>query len=86
VAVVDSRSGAPAAAPQIVSRGWTHPPEAGELLEEAAASVSSSLAEAAEQGRPEPDVLRSLVRSAVGRVVSGRTRRRPMIVPVVVEA
>jgi len=38
------------------------------------------------EGGFEPDALRRVMRRAVGRIVSERTRRRPMIVPVVLEA
>jgi ribonuclease J len=46
----------------------------------------AALGEAATEGTADVDALKRRVRQAVGRLVSERTRRRPMIVPVVVEA
>jgi ribonuclease J len=39
-----------------------------------------------ESGSREADALRRAARRAVGKIVSERTKRRPMIVPVVMEA
>jgi mRNA degradation ribonuclease J1/J2 len=38
------------------------------------------------EGAQDPDALRRVVRRTVGRIVSDRTRRRPMIVSLVLEA
>jgi ribonuclease J len=85
VVAVDGRSGAVVTGPEIVTRGWVHAPEAEELLEEARAAVLASLAEAAAAGATDQDTLRRHVRSAMGQLVAERTRRRPMIVPLVME-
>ena len=85
VVAIDGRSGAVVTGPEIVTRGWVHAPEAEELLEEARGAVLASLAEAAEAGATDQDSLRRHVRSAMGQVVAERTRRRPMIVPLVME-
>jgi len=60
-------------------------PEAEELLGEARAAVLASLEEAADSGATDYETLRRHVRSALGRFVNERTRRRPMIVPIVME-
>lgn len=85
VVAVDGRTGAVVTGPEIVTRGWVHAPEAEDLLEEARSAVLASLAEAAEAGATDHDTLRRHVRSAMGQVVAERTRRRPMIVPLVME-
>lgn len=85
VVTIDPHAGEVVADPQIVSRGWTHPPESDEMLEEAAKATSDALAELGAEGLAEAEVVRRRVRSAVGRVVNERTRRRPMIMPVVME-
>jgi len=71
--------------PEIVTRGWVYAPEAEGLLGEAADEVRASLHAAFEQGATDYDTLRRHVRQAAGRFVNERTRRRPMIVPVVME-
>jgi len=70
--------------PEIVTRGWVHAPEAEELLEEASAVVRASLEAALKEGAPDHEALSRHARKALGRFVGERTRRRPMIVPVVV--
>ncbi len=45
-----------------------------------------ALENAADEGNTDTETLKRRLRQAVGRFVNERTRRRPMIVPVVVEA
>jgi ribonuclease J len=71
--------------PEIVSRGWIYEPEAGELLEELASRVRSSVEASLADGADLKGLERA-VRRASGGFVSDRTRRRPMIVPVVLES
>ena len=85
VVTVDSRTGEVVAGPEIITRGWVYAPEAESLLEEARKVITISLEEAAAQGATDFDTLRRHVRQAAGRFVNERTRRRPMIVPIVME-
>ena len=48
--------------------------------------VRDDLEEALRHGTTDPHELKQLVRRRVGKWVSGTHRRRPMIVPVIVEA
>jgi ribonuclease J len=80
---VDVRSGEVISGPEIITRGWVHAPEAEDLLEEARARVVAGLAEADDT---DPETLKRHARRALGAFVHERTRRRPMIVPVVMEA
>ncbi|MBV9935279.1 MAG: ribonuclease J [Actinobacteria bacterium] len=85
VVTVDAKSGEVLTGPEIITKGWVFAPEAGELLGEARAAVLASLEEAADSGATDYETLRRHVRSALGRFVNERTRRRPMIVPIVME-
>ncbi len=84
VATVDVHRREVVGNPEIVTRGWVHAPEAEELLEEASATVRKELEVALAEGATEHDLLRRHARRALGRFVGERTKRRPMIVPVVV--
>jgi ribonuclease J len=86
VVTVDAQRRRILTGPEIITRGWVHAPEAEGLLEDARVAVQASLEEAVEEGATDHDTLRRHVRSAMGRIVGERTRRRPMIVPVVMEA
>ncbi|HSS08940.1 MAG TPA: ribonuclease J [Acidimicrobiales bacterium] len=85
VVTVDAKSGEVLTGPEIITRGWVYAPEAEALLDEARAAVLASLEEAADSGGTDYETLKRHARSALGRFVNERTRRRPMIVPVVME-
>jgi ribonuclease J len=85
VVTVDARTGEVVSGPEILTRGWVYAPEAEDLLEEARQAVRDSLKEAAAEGATDFETLRRHVRQAAGRFVNERTRRRPMIVPIVME-
>ena len=84
VATVDPHAREVVTPPEIVTRGWVHAPEAEELLDEASAVVRKALEEALAEGATDHESLRRQARRALGKLVGERTRRRPMIVPVVV--
>ena len=85
IVTVDARTGEVVSGPEIITRGWVYAPEADDLLEEAKDAVRASIADAASSGGTDFDTMRRHVRQALGRFVNERTRRRPMIVPVVME-
>ena len=72
--------------PEIITRGWVYAPEADELLDEGEARVAEAVEAAFRDGIRDVELLEKEVRRTVGRFVNERTRRRPMIVPVVMEA
>jgi ribonuclease J len=85
VVTVDAKSGEVLTGPEIITRGWVYAPEAEALLDEARAAVLASLKQAADTGATDYETLKRHARAALGRFVHERTRRRPMIVPIVME-
>jgi ribonuclease J len=85
VATVDVPSGTVITGPEIITRGWVYAPEAEDLLDEACDTVESALVTALSKGVRDVEALEREVRRAAGRFVNERTKRRPMIVPVVME-
>jgi ribonuclease J len=85
VVTVDSQSGEVLTGPEIITRGWVYAPEAEALLDEARKVVRANLEEAAASGAVDVESVKRHARSALGKFVHERTRRRPMIVPVVME-
>ena len=71
--------------PEIATRGWIYEPEAGDLLTDLEGRVRTAVDKALSEGADRQGLERA-VRRASGGFVSDRTRRRPMIVPVVLEA
>src|SRR5581483_6336715 len=85
IVTVDAATGEVVTGPEIVTRGWIYEAEAEDLLEDARAAVRASLAEAAAEGATDFETLRRHARRALGRLINERTRRRPAIIPVVME-
>ncbi|MDP9402562.1 MAG: ribonuclease J [Actinomycetota bacterium] len=85
VLTVEGRSGEVLDGPEIITRGWVYQREAEGLMSEAREAVLLSLKEVESGGAVDIELLKRHVRTALGRFVNERTRRRPMIVPVIME-
>ena len=85
IVTIDQRTGEIVTGPEIVTKGWVHAPEAEALLGEAAAAVRESLEEAADEGATDFETIRRHARRSLGRFINERTRRRPAVIPVVME-
>ena len=85
VATVDTQTGKVLTGPDVITRGWVYAPEAEDLLDEACDLVARALEVALAEGVRDVEALERDVRRVAGKFVSERTRRRPMIVPVVME-
>lgn len=83
VATVDAESHKVITGPEVITRGWVYAPEADDLLDEAEAHIEKALVRALDDGVSDIDSLEREVRRAAGKFVNERTKRRPMIVPVV---
>ncbi len=82
-AVVSSTDGKVLATPTIQARGFA---EDDAVFETILPDVVAALEDATRSGAVDTQQLQQVVRRVVGRWVSNRLRRRPMIIPVVVEA
>jgi len=83
VVVVDSVTGKVSAGPEIHARGFV---EDSAVFDEVRGRVAAALEKAASEGTGDVRQMEQLVRRIVGKWVSDTYRRRPMIIPVVVEA
>jgi ribonuclease J len=82
-AAVDSQSGKVIVGPTIHARGVA---EDDQVFEQILPDVERALEDAVQGGTVDPQALQQVVRRVVGRFASNRLRRRPMIIPVVIEA
>ena len=71
--------------PDIVSRGFVYVREAENLMEEAREKVLSALERCENNGVSEWSMIKSTIRDNLGRFLYERTRRRPMILPIIME-
>ncbi len=85
VVTIDKESCHVVAGPDIVSRGFVYVREAEDLMEEARDKVQAALERCEENGVSEWSVIKSNVRDALGRFLYEKTRRRPMILPIIME-
>jgi len=85
IVTIDSRSGEIVTGPEIVTRGWVYAPEAEDLLEDAKQTVKTALEAAAREGSTDFETIRRHARRSLGRFIDERTRRRPIVIPVVME-
>jgi ribonuclease J len=86
IVAVNVETGEMILGPEIITRGWIHAPEAEDLLDECAKRVRESIADLFRNGATDIENIQRVVRRTAGRFVSDKTKRRPMIVPVVMEA
>jgi ribonuclease J len=85
IVTVDAKSGEIVNGPEIVTRGWVYAPEAEALLDEAKQVVRDSIGEAAREGALDFETVQRHTRRSVARFIDERTRRRPVVLPVVME-
>jgi ribonuclease J len=83
VVVIDSVTGKVSGGPEIHARGFLGDDT---VFEDVKPTLVSALDAAVRDGVSDPYQLQQVIRRVVGRWVSGTHRRRPMIIPVVLEA
>jgi ribonuclease J len=85
VATIAERDGRSVSEPEVIFRGVPFMDEADELVGEIKSTVETSLARAAREEIREIDLLQQLLHDDLAQLVYDRLRRRPMVLPVVVE-
>jgi ribonuclease J len=81
---LDRDTGTVRAGPDLVSRGVIEPELSSKLMADARAAAMQSIARFAET-RADINLLQEAIHDAVSKTVYKRTRRRPMVIPVVTE-
>ena len=82
VTTLASSDGGEIAPPELIARGFA---ESDELLDELRTEADRVVRELATQHVTEIKLLQEHIHDAIGQVVYDRTRRRPMVLPVVIE-
>lgn len=82
-AVIDTATGKVLAPPQVLARGMA---EDASVFDKVMPEVTAALENAIAGGATDTHQLQQIMRRTIGRYVATRLRRKPMIVPVVVEA
>ena len=82
---VDAATSQIISGPDIVSRGFVYVREAEDLMEEARNKVQTALDKCEETKNTDWNAMKEAIRNALGRFLFEKTRRRPMIMPIIME-
>jgi ribonuclease J len=85
VVTIDANSGEILAGPDLISRGFVYVEEARDFLEEAAERVADALDALDDEAAVEWSSIKKTCRRSLGEFVWEQTRRRPMILPIIME-
>ncbi|MBS3976340.1 MAG: ribonuclease J [Syntrophomonadaceae bacterium] len=85
VVTIDKETGMILAGPDLISRGFVFVREAGELLAEAREKTLQALAKCQAQQVTEWAIIKSAIREVLAEFIYEKTKRRPMILPIIME-
>ncbi len=85
ITTVDKKTGRVLKNPDIISRGFIYLKENQMLLEEIRKRVRGIIGRIPRYQPPDPDYVKSLIRDQIGQFLYNKTKRRPMILPVLIE-
>lgn len=85
VVTIDKSTNTIVAGPDIVSRGFVYVREADNLMDAAREKVHFALNKCVQSGAADWSSIKFAIRDALGRFLYEKTRRRPMILPIIME-
>ena len=85
VMAMDKASGRIESGPDLVSRGFVYVRESEDLMDEARARIVNVLDKCEDENVKEWSTIKGNVRDALGKFLFEKTRRRPMILPIIME-
>ena len=85
VVKVERSSGKVSGSPDIISRGFIYLKENRDLLNDIRDKLRNVLVRLPRHNAPEPEYIKSLIRDQIGQLLYNKTKRRPMVLPVLIE-
>ncbi|MBQ6441818.1 MAG: ribonuclease J [Lachnospiraceae bacterium] len=85
VMTLESMSGRLLAGPDIISRGFVYVRESGDLLEEARKTMNETMDKIQSKNITDWGKIKSEIKDAMGEFVWRETKRKPMIIPIIME-
>ncbi len=85
VVSVDRQTGRLVAGPEIVTKGFVPPEDAEAIIEESRQRIREALDGGGVEAHAEVGVIKDAIHESVGRFLYERTKRRPMVLPIVTE-
>lgn len=85
VVAIDTEEARVISGPDIISRGVFYMPDAGGVMEELRAELTALIAEVSVEGIRDVNTVKEHIREGLAKAIMARYKRRPVIVPVVME-
>lgn len=85
IATIDSKTGNPIGNPDIISRGFIYMKENKELIEKTRMKVKKMIKDHDSKTSADDDFMKNKIRNEIGQFLFVSTKRRPMVLPVVIK-
>lgn len=85
ISTLDRKTGRFLKNPDIISRGFIYLKENKDLIEEVRKRIRNIITKIPRHQNVDPDYMKAMVRDQIGQFIFTKTKRRPMILPVVIE-
>jgi len=85
IATIDSKTGEPIGNPDIISRGFVYMKENRELIESTRMKVKQIVKSHDPRTPADDDYIKNKIRNEIGQYLFSKTKRRPMVLPVVIK-
>ncbi len=82
---IEAKTGEIITGPEIITKGWIHQEDSEEILEHSKQELTESISNLSTFGSNDYAQIRRHLRQTMGKIVATKTKRKPMIVPVVME-
>ena len=84
-AAIDYVTGFAVSGPEVISRGFVYERESEHLIEDAAAAATATIEEYSSRKGKDINALKGRIRDAVSRLMYERTKRSPIVLPIILE-
>ena len=85
VVAIDSEEARVIAGPDLISKGVFYIPESDGVLDELRAELLATIAEVSVEGMRDVNTVKEHIRESLAKAIHARTKRRPVVIPVVME-
>ena len=85
IATIDTKTGAVIGNPDLISRGFVHMKENRDLIEKTRARVKKIVKDKNPMTPADDDYIKNKIRNDIGQFLFNATKRRPMVLPVVIK-
>ncbi|PKM91634.1 ribonuclease J [Candidatus Falkowbacteria bacterium HGW-Falkowbacteria-1] len=85
IATIDGRTGALIGSPDLISRGFIYMKENRDLIEKTREKVKKIVRDQNSETPADDDYIKNKIRNEIGSFLFGATKRRPMVLPVVIK-